>query len=89
MYSYVFLCNLMQDWVTTKDAVRILGIKRQTLKRKYANPDTGFLIEGIHWKHGMYQSSSKVWDINACKQTLLQQGYTFTKGAKEDTKVSQ
>ena len=77
----------MQTWVSTKDAERILGIKRQTLKRKYANPNTGFLVEGTHWKHGMYQSSSKVWDINACKQTLLQQGYTFTKSAEVSTSV--
>ena len=78
MYLYEFICNLMQTWVTTKDAERILGIKRQTLKRKYANPETGFLIEGTHWKRGMYHSSTSYWDINACKATLLQQGFMFT-----------
>ena len=56
----------MQTWVTTKDAERILGIKRQTLKRKYANPETGFLIEGTHWKRGMYHSSTSYWDIILC-----------------------
>ena len=79
----------MANWVKTPEAEKILGIKRDTLKRYYANPDKGFLVEGTHWKRGMYNNSSKVWDINACKATLLQQGYTFTKGAKEETKVSQ
>ena len=71
----------MQTWVTTKDAERILGIKRQTLKRKYANPDSGFLIEGTHWRRGMYHSSTSYWDVNLCRATLLQQGYVFTNSA--------
>ena len=50
----------MQTWVTTKDAERILGIKRDTLKRSYADPNKGFLIEGKHWKKGMYHNSTKI-----------------------------
>ena len=71
----------MENWVTTKDAERILGIKRDTLKRSYADPEKGFLIEGKHWKKGMYHNSTKYWEINACKETLLQQGYVFTNSA--------
>ena len=71
----------MQNWVTTKDAERILGIKRNTLKRNYANPSTGFLKEGTHWRSGMYHNSTKYWEINACKDTLLKQGYMFTNTA--------
>ena len=48
----------MENWVTTKDAERILGIKRDTLKRSYANPNTGFLVENIHWRSGMFRNSS-------------------------------
>ena len=68
----------MQNWVTTKDAERILGIKRDTLKRNYAHPNTGFLVEGTHWKRGMYHNSTKYWDINACRETLLAKGFIFT-----------
>ena len=71
----------MRNWVTTKDAERILGIKRDTLKRNYANPNTGFLVEGTHWKRGMYHNSTKYWEINACKDTLLKQGFMFTNSA--------
>ena len=48
----------MQNWVTTKEAERILGIKRVTLKRNYANPNTGFLIEGTHWNYKINNNSS-------------------------------
>jgi len=71
----------MENWVTTKDAERILGIKRDTLKRSYANPNTGFLVENIHWRSGMFRNSSKYWEINRCKETLLEQGFVFTNRA--------
>ena len=71
----------MQNWVTTKDAERILGIKRNTLKRNYANPSTCFLKEGTHRRSGMYHNSTKYWEINACKDTLLKQGFMFTNSA--------
>ena len=48
----------MANWVKTPEAEKILGIKRDTLKRYYANPDKGFLVEGTHWKRGMYHNSS-------------------------------
>tara|TARA_B100000214_G_scaffold102546_1_gene71680 strand:- start:359 stop:580 length:222 start_codon:yes stop_codon:yes gene_type:complete len=69
----------MEHWVKTKDAVKLLGIPADTLKRNYANKDKGFLVEGKHWKRGMYHNSSKYWDINACKDMLLQQGFMITK----------
>ena len=71
----------MEHWVTTKDAERILGIKRDTLKRSYADPNKGFLIEGKHWKKGMYHNSTKYWEINGCKEMLLQHGFMFTNSA--------
>ena len=71
----------MENWVTTKDAERILGIKRDTLKRSYADPNKGFLIEGKHWKKGMYHNSTKYWEINGCREMLLQQGFVFTNSA--------
>ena len=78
----------MQNWVTTKDAERILGIKRDTLKRYYANPDKGFLVEGTHWKRGMYHNSSKYWNINACRETLLAKGFIFTNVTERESIVS-
>jgi hypothetical protein len=45
--------------------------------RSYANPETGFLKEGTHFKNGMYYNSSKSWEINSCKAALLKQGYVF------------
>ncbi len=66
------------NWVRTSDAERILGVNRRTLKRAYAHPDNGFLKEGVHWKRGMYFNSSVTWNVTACKQALLKQGYVFT-----------
>ena len=68
-----------EHWVTTKEAEEILGIPRRTLKRSYADPDRGFLVEGTHWKKGMYYTSTRYWEINRCKATLLKQGFMFTK----------
>tara|TARA_R100000231_G_scaffold80604_1_gene61960 strand:- start:113 stop:343 length:231 start_codon:yes stop_codon:yes gene_type:complete len=68
-----------EHWVTTKEAEEILGIPRRTLKRSYADPDKGFLVEGTHWKKGMYHTSTRYWEINRCKATLLKQGFMFTK----------
>ena len=75
------MSNCPEKWVTTKQAEEILGIPRRTLKRNYADPDKGFLIEGTHWKAGMYHNSTKYWEINACKNTLLKQGFIFTNSA--------
>jgi hypothetical protein len=66
-----------QHWVRTPEACKLLGIKRSTLMRSYANPETGFLKEGTHFKNGMYYNSSKSWEINSCKAALLKQGYVF------------
>ncbi len=71
----------MDHWVKTKQAEEILGIPADTLKRNYANPNKGFLVEGKHWKRGMYPNSSSYWEINSCKQVLLQQGFMFTNSA--------
>ena len=71
----------MDFWVKTKDAERILGIPADTLKRNYANKDKGFLIEGTHWRSGMFPNSTRYWEINSCKATLLEQGYMFTNTA--------
>tara|TARA_Y100001973_G_C5178266_1_gene323369 strand:- start:432 stop:659 length:228 start_codon:yes stop_codon:yes gene_type:complete len=69
--------NNSEHWVRTPQAVKILGISRTSLVRRYAHPETGFLKEGIHYKNGMYYNSSKSWEINSCKAALLKQGYVF------------
>ena len=78
----------MANWVKTPEAEKILGIKRDTLKRYYANPDKGFLVEGTHWKRGMYHNSSKYWNINACRVTLLAKGFIFTNVTERESIVS-
>ena len=71
------MSDITEHWVRTAQAIKILGIKRDTLIRSYANPETGFLREGVHFKNGMYYNSSKTWEINSCKAPLLKQGYVF------------
>ena len=71
------MSDIAEHWVRTAQAIKILGIKRDTLVRSYANPETGFLRQGVHFKKGIYSNSSKSWEINACKQALLKQGYVF------------
>ena len=78
----------MASFAKTHEAEKILGIKRDTLKRYYANPDKGFLVEGTHWKRGMYHNSSKYWDINACRETLLAKGFIFTNVTERESIVS-
>ena len=75
------MSNCTERWVTTNQAEEILGIPRRTLKRSYADPNKGFLIEGKHWKKGMYHNSTKYWEISGCREMLLQQGFVFTNSA--------
>ena len=65
----------MQNWVTTKDAERILGIKRNTLKRNYANPSTGFLKEGTHYIKGDHYFHQYMYYPEKTKQAIIDAGY--------------
>ena len=69
------------DWVLTPDAERILGIPRDTLKRRYAAPG-GFLVEGTHWRRGMHANSPYGWNIPLCIAALEEQGHIFTTEAQ-------
>jgi len=77
------------EWVTTPEAERILGIKRDRLKRgfryvpkdpnnekKFSN-EQGFLREDIHWKRGPFDNSLMTWNIPKCIEALQAKGFTF------------
>ena len=63
----LFISDTAEHWARTAQTIKIFGIKRDTLVRSYANPETAFLREGTHFKRGIYSNSSKSWEINACK----------------------
>ena len=67
------------EWVTTPEAERILGIKRDRLKRSFSYPtsDDGFLREGIHWKRGPFPNSPITWNVPKCIEVLEARGFTF------------
>ena len=73
--------------LTTAVTAKKFGISPETLKR-YGRPDTGFLLEGVHWKRGMTRTSSKGWYVEKCRQTLLDQGFIFFNRTEDDVAPS-
>ena len=67
------------EWVPTPEAERILGIKRDRLKRSFSYPtsEDGFLREGIHWKRGPFDNSPITWNLPQCIEALQAKGFTF------------
>ena len=65
-----------ETWLTTRQAVAILGISEWSL-RKYANSETGFLVEGEHFRKGPTRTSRTAWHLEAVKEAMLEQGYSF------------
>ena len=67
------------EWVPTPEAERILGIKRDRLKRSFSYPtsEDGFLREGIHWKRGPFANSPITWNLPQCIEALQAKGFTF------------
>ncbi len=67
------------EWVTTPEAERILGIKRDRLKRSFSYPANtkGFLRESIHWKRGPFPNSPITWNLPHCIEALKTKGFTF------------
>ena len=63
-------------WLTTRQAVAILGISEWSL-RKYANSETGFLVEGEHFRKGPTRTSRTAWHMEAVKEAMLEQGFSF------------
>ena len=65
-----------ETWLSTRQAARVLGISEWSLRR-YANADTGFLLEGKHFKKGRYRTSKTAWHMEQVKEAMEQQGYLF------------
>ena len=65
--------STQREWLPSPLAARALGISLRTLKR-YGNPDTGFLIPGVHWAAGPYANSPTCWDVEACRAVLHHRG---------------
>lgn len=67
------------DWVATPEAEKILGIKRDRLKRSFSYPtsEDGFLREDIHWKRGPFKNSAYSWNLPKCIEALQAKGFTF------------
>ena len=68
-------------WVTTAKAMKILNVTRQRLCRYWCDKEKGFLIENKHWKRGLYHNTTRYFEINGCKEVLLQQGFMITRTA--------
>ena len=65
-----------ETWLSTREAARALGISEWSLRR-YANADTGFLLEGKHFKKGRYRTSKTAWHMEQVKEAMENQGYLF------------
>jgi hypothetical protein len=59
-------------WLSTPAAALSLGLSPATLKR-YADRDQ-ILIEGNHWRSGLYRNSPRVWDVETCRKVLTHHG---------------
>jgi hypothetical protein len=59
-------------WLSTPAAALSLGLSPSTLKR-YADRDQ-ILIEGSHWRSGLYRNSPRVWDVESCRMVLTHHG---------------
>ena len=68
------------EWVPTPEAEKVLGIKRDRLKRSFSYPAStqGFLLEGVHWKRGPFDNSPITWNLPECIEALEAHGFTFT-----------
>ena len=68
------------EWVPTPEAEKVLGIKRDRLKRSFSYPasEQGFLLEGTHWKRGPFDNSPITWNLPKCIEALEAHGFTFT-----------
>lgn len=65
-----------ETWLLTREAARALGISKWSLRR-YANAETGFLLEGKNFKKGRYRTSKTAWHMEQVKEAMEQQGYLF------------
>ena len=52
----------MRRWITTKEAVEVLGRSKRTLTRAI---DEGLLIEGVHFSRGPHKNSTMTWNTDA------------------------
>ena len=68
---------MTRKWLPTAKAAEVLGVNPVTLRRIYGHAETGFLKEGIHWRKGMRSTYPRGWDVEACRETLEDQGYIF------------
>ena len=65
-----------ETWLSTRQAARVLGISEWSLRR-YANAESGFLLEGKHFKKGPYRTSKTAWHMEEVKEAMEQQGFSF------------
>ena len=68
--------SLQATWVSIAEASKQLGVGQTTL-RKWKRSDTGFLIEGKHWKKGMNQNSPVGYNLAECRSALEENGFLF------------
>lgn len=64
--------TLMNDWMPTGQATKMLGVSADTLKR-YADRHF-FLVEGKHWRLGPHKNSPRLWNVSACIEALSYRG---------------
>ena len=60
-----------ETWLSTRQAARVLGISEWSLRR-YANAESGFLLEGKHFKKGPYRTSKTAWHREEVKEAMEQ-----------------
>lgn len=75
-----------RNWLPSPEAARALGISNRTLKR-YGNPETGFLIPGVHWVAGPYANSPCLWDVEACRAVLHHRGMQARQEARPELRL--
>ena len=65
-----------ETWLDTRQAARALGISEWSLRR-YANAESGFLLEGKHFKKGPYKTSKTAWHMEKIQSAMQEQGFVF------------
>ena len=64
-------------WVKTSVMAHALGIHPDTLRRKWADPNGGFLQENVHWCKGPHRNSVRMWRAATVVTAAQSQGYTL------------
>ena len=90
LHNIVTLLQENFEWVDTRRATWILSNggnedARKNIKSKLyrakRNPERSGFIEGKHWKKVMYFNTTRYFEINRCKATVMKQGYMLVNSA--------